>query len=130
MLLLGQAILAESEKVAQNSLTFDAATVASAISFFVPLVVSLITKREASATVKALANILGVAVAAVVSLYLSKDGVPVTLQTAVFTFVSALVASLAAYQGVWKPLGAKRAVENIAPDSGIGSDSTANQYER
>lgn len=129
MLLLGQAILAEGEQVAQNSLTLDAATVAAAISFFVPLLVSLVTKKEASARVKAGANILGVAVAAVVALLVNKDGTSVTWQVAAFTFISSLISSLAGYQGVWKPLGAKKALENVAPDSGIGSD-TKNTFER
>lgn len=125
MLLLGQTILAEGEKVAQNSMTLDAATVAAAISFFIPLVVSLITKKEASAKVKAGANILGVAVAAVVALYVNREpGVDLTWQAAVWTFASSLVASLAGYQGVWKPLGAKGALENVSPDKGIGSNTT------
>jgi hypothetical protein len=82
-------------------ITANAATIAAAISTFAPLVVAWITKKEASDRVKAVINLLAVAVATAIALVWngSPDGTPLTWQTVLMTFGSALVASIVAYKG-------------------------------
>lgn len=100
----------------------DAATIAAGISFFVPIVVAFITKKQASDRVKAVVNLLAVAVASVIALFINGNaGQPITLQLVITTFVAGLTASIVAFKAAWKPLKVTTAAANAAPNSGIGT---------
>ena len=103
--------------------TAHAAAITAAISSFAPLVVAWLTKKQASDAVKAAINLLAVAVAAVIALIWngSADGKPLTWQTVVATFVSALVASIVAYKGVWKPFTVTGKIASATPNFGVGT---------
>jgi uncharacterized membrane protein YoaK (UPF0700 family) len=104
-------------------ITANAATIAAAISTFAPLVVAWITKKEASDRVKAVINLLAVAVATAIALVWngSPDGTPLTWQTVLMTFGSALVASIVAYKGVWKPLLVTNKIADASANFGVGT---------
>lgn len=104
----------------------DTATIAGAISFFVPILVAFITKREASDRVKAVINLLAVAVASVIGLYLGgNNGQPITWQLVAGTFIAALTSSIVAFKAAWKQLKVTTAAANAAPDKGIGTPVTS-----
>lgn len=104
-------------------ITANAATIAAAISTFAPLVVAWITKKEASDRVKAIINLLAVAVATVIALVWNgnPDGTPLTWQTVLGTFGAALVASIVAYKGVWKPLLVTNKIADASANFGVGT---------
>lgn len=98
----------------------DTASIAGLISFFVPLLVSFFTKRQASSGVKAAAAVLGSVVAAVVGLWIGPDANDnVTWQLVVTTVLFSLVTQISAYKSIWQH-GAAPAVAAIAPDFGVG----------
>lgn len=120
MLVLGLQVLAEGEAVLPAPQIVDTAALAAAISFFVPIVVSIFTKKEASDGVKAVVNILAVALATAVSLYVNAGDTTVTVQLALATFVAALLTSLGAYKGVYKPLLIAQKLADITKYFGFG----------
>lgn len=100
----------------------NTATIAAGISFFVPIVVAFITKREASDRVKAVINLIAVALASVIALFLTgNDGQPITLALVVSTFIAGLTSSIVAFKAAWKPLKVTSAAANAAPNTGIGT---------
>ena len=105
MQVLSYTILAQEVNVPEAVRTLDTATIAGAIAVFVPVVVAFITKREASDRVKAVTNLVAVALASVIALFLNGgNGQPITWQVVSSTFVTALITSVVALKGVWKPL--------------------------
>lgn len=104
-------------------ITANSATIAAAISTFAPLVVAWITKKQASDRVKAIINLLAVAVATVIALIWNgnPDGTPLTWQSIAMTFGSALVASIVAYKGVWKPLLVTNKIADNTANFGVGT---------
>lgn len=97
----------------------DTGAVAGVIAFFIPLVVSLVTKREASNGIKAAAAAVGTVVASVVALWWAPDHDPVTWQLVVTTVIFALVTQISAYKAVWQH-GVSPAIENATPNFGFG----------
>lgn len=124
MQVLSYEILAEASKPLSETLgiTANAAAIAAAISSFAPLVVAWLTKKQASDAVKAVINLLAVAVASVIALIWngSPDGTPVTWQVVAATFMSALIASIVAYKGVWKPLTITGKIATATRNFGFG----------
>lgn len=82
--------------------TLDMSAVAGAIAFFVPLLVSIITKRDASDGVKAAAAVAGAVAAAVIALWTNPGGGPITTSLVINTILVALVTQIAAYKSVWQ----------------------------
>lgn len=97
----------------------DTGAVAGLISFFIPLVVSLITKRDASNGVKAAAAAVGSVVASVLALWWAPDHDPVTWQLVVATVLFSLITQISSYNAIWKH-GVSPAIENATPNFGIG----------
>jgi RsiW-degrading membrane proteinase PrsW (M82 family) len=119
---IGFEVLAEPSIGAQIPEFIDIATLAGGISVFVPLVVAFITKRQASDRVKAVTNLLAVAVASVVALFVNGNaGGPVTWQVIAATFMIGLVSSIVAYKAGWKPVGLAPALANATSNFGIGT---------
>jgi len=98
----------------------DLAAIATLISFFVPLVVSLITKETASAGLKAVVSAIGAAVAAVLALWINPSDVEITWELIVNTFLASLVISGGAYQFLWKPVHATGAIDSATQGFGLG----------
>jgi uncharacterized membrane protein YoaK (UPF0700 family) len=125
MRVISYEILAEASKPLSETLgiTANAAAIAAAISSFVPLLVAWITKKEASDAVKAVINLLAVAAASAIALFWngSPDGQPVTWQMILTTFMSALIASIVAYKGIWKPLTVTGKIASATPNFGVGT---------
>lgn len=114
-------VLTADEVAAEAAARLDTTAIAALVAFFVPLLVAAITKRTASDLVKSAVNIVSVAIVAVIALVLSPGDGPLSWQMIVNTFITALVAALVAYKGVWKPLGATAAVGSTTAGFGLGS---------
>lgn len=97
----------------------DAGTIASMIAFFIPLMVSVVTKKEASDGVKAIAAAVGSIVAAVIGLWLKEDHGPITWQLAVVTFIHALIVQISAYKALWQH-SITPAIEDATANFGVG----------
>lgn len=95
--------------------------ISTLVSLFVPLLVSVVTKQSASDGLKAVVNMVMVALTAVVTLAVTPGFSEITLSLVINTFVLSLVASITAYKGVWKPTGVAGTVAAKLPDVGIGS---------
>lgn len=104
--------------------TIDTVLVATLVSLFIPLVVNFLTKQTASDGLRAVINIVGVAVVSVLALWINPSGASITWQLCVNTFLSSLVVSFAAYKGVWKPTGVAGSITASTPNFGLGSPPT------
>ena len=122
MQVLSYTVLADGWLPGQLGGFVDTATIAAGISSFAPIVVAWITKKQASDRVKAVINLLAVAVASVIALIINgtNDGSPLSWQLIVSTFIAGLIASISAFKGVWKPLGITGSVANASQDFGVG----------
>lgn len=87
-------------------------------ALLVPLIVGLVTKSAASSKVKSVVMIVISAVNAL-AYQVDAGGGILTRETAGAWLLS-LVISISTYYGVWKPIDVSGAVQNIAPDKGIG----------
>lgn len=97
----------------------DTGAIAGVIAFFVPLLVSVVTKKNASDGVKAAAGCIGAVIAALLGLWWAPDHDPVTWQLVVSTIIFALVTQISAYKAVWQH-GAAPAIENATANFGVG----------
>jgi peptidoglycan/LPS O-acetylase OafA/YrhL len=97
----------------------DTGAVAGIIAFFIPLVVSLVTKKETSNGIKAAAAAVGSVAAAVLALWWAPDHDPITWQLVVATVLFALITQISAYKAIWQH-GAAPAIENATANVGIG----------
>lgn len=97
----------------------DTGAIAGAISFFVPLIVSVVTKKQASDAVKGIAGCLGAAVAAVIALWLKPDHEPITWELVVTTVIFALITQISAYTALWQH-GAAPAIADATANFGVG----------
>jgi uncharacterized membrane protein YoaK (UPF0700 family) len=124
MQVISYTVLAEGSAPLSQQLgvAVDSASIAAAISAFAPIIVAWVTKKQASDRVKAVINLLAVALASVIALIWngSPDGTPLTWQRVVSTFVAGLVASVVAYKGVWKPLLVTNKVADATANFGVG----------
>lgn len=110
--------------------SIDLTAIAAAVSFFVPLLISTITKKEASPKVKSAANILVTALVAVAALFINPANSEVNVAVAINTFVTSFVSSLVGYVGVWKPTGITDTVSNLTSKVGVGpKESPATREE-
>lgn len=130
MKVLGLEVLAEPSMGALAGQFIDVATLAGAISVFVPLVVAFITKKEASDRVKSVVNLLAVAVASVVALFFNSEGEPITWQLIGATFMTGLVSSIVAYKAGWKPIGVAPAIANATEYVGVGSAEVKEGFDK
>jgi len=108
-----------AETVASD--TLDVRTVATLAAVVLPLLVNLITKQTASDGLKSIINLIGSAIITVLSLWINPDGQDVTVWLAINTFIFALLTSVVAYKGVWKPTGISGSIAASTPNLGLGS---------
>lgn len=113
--LASPAFAEEVTKAVPSTITLEPWVVAIIIGTITPLITGLITKLSASSGLKALVNLVLVAVGTVLNLIVTNGGVFV-VRDALVLFACTFVANVASYAGVWAPVGAK----NILPDKGIG----------
>lgn len=97
----------------------DTGAIAGVIAFFVPLIVSVVTKKDASDGVKATAAAVGAVIAALLGLWWAPDHDPVTWQLVVSTLIFALVTQISAYKAIWQH-GVSPAIENATANFGVG----------
>lgn len=96
----------------------NTAAVAALISLFIPLLINLITKSSASEGLKSVLNVVAAGLAAVIALFTTPGDQAITWYMVANTFIAALVTSVAAYKGIWKPTGVSGSV--AAATSGVG----------
>jgi hypothetical protein len=82
---------------------------------FIPLLVGLLTKLNASSKIKSIAMILFNGLAAL-AYQIDTSGGILTKETA-SAWAFGIIVSTATYLGIWKPL---EVTQNLAPDKGIG----------
>lgn len=113
-------IAAAEEAVA---VPLDTVAIATLVSFFIPLLVSLAANRTASNGLKAVLNVVGTALVAVVALWMVPlpEGVVMSWTLIINTFIAAIVSSVVAYKGVWKPTGVTATIEAKTANVGVGS---------
>lgn len=114
--------------VPDNWLSTDAANVVKLLGLGIPILVTVITKRYASARVKALTALTASALLGSVGYLLSETG-GYNVHGFVNGFLAAFVPALLAYLGLWKHVGGpalERATENV----GFGSPSLRQASER
>lgn len=102
----------------------DITSIAVIISFFIPLLVSVLAKKTASDGLKAVINLVATAIASAVALWLNPHDGPITWALALNTFFFSLAASLVSYKGVLKPTGIAGSVANATAGFGLGSPPT------
>lgn len=122
------ALVAAAEAAA---VPLDTVTIAALVSFFVPLLVSAITKRTASDGLKSVVNVVATAVVAVVALFTVPlpDGVTLSWTLIANTFLGSIMASLVGYKGVWKPTGITTTIEAKTANVGLSSPPVAETKE-
>lgn len=107
-----------------GSTLVDVTSIAGAIAFFVPVLVSLFTKQEASNGVKAAAAVAGSVVAALVGLWVGPDANDnITWQLVVTTIIFTLVTQISAYKSVWQH-SVSPAVAGLTANFGVGHKVT------
>lgn len=102
----------------------DTVLIASLAALFIPLLVNLLTKHSASDGMRAIVNIVAVALDSTLVLWTNPTGVPVTWYVIGNTFLAALISSFTAYKAVWKPTGVSGSVTNATKNFGVGSPPT------
>lgn len=91
--------------------------VATITGVLLPLLVGLVTKAQAPARVKVVANLVASALAGLLLNALNDAGVAVLSVEGVATWLQQTVISVATYLGVWKPLDVPA---RLAPSRGVG----------
>lgn len=91
-------------------------TVATLTGVLLPVLVGLVTRVTAPARVKVIANIVLSGAAALVLNAVNEQGYAVLSEDMVAVFVQQTVIAVAAYLGVYKPLGAP---QRLLPEHGL-----------
>lgn len=100
------------------TITLDLAMWAFLGGTVVPILVGLVTKLSAPSSVKGLVNLVLSMIAGLIATAIATDGV--LSQTAVVAAFMALIASVATYYGVLKPVGVTGGVQRATAQVGIG----------
>lgn len=91
------------------------------LSAFIPILTGVITKKLASKRVKSLLTTALSILAGGIGAVLKNQGNIPDVEAWVTEMVLAFVIAQATYRGLWKPTGVAEAVQNVAPDKGIGT---------
>lgn len=105
-----------------QSVTLDLGLLSKLVGVLLPLLVGLVTKKRAPAWLKAVLLALLAAVAGVITDAISNGGTIVVKQ-AIDAGLTAWVLGVGSYYGLHKPAGIAAAVQNVAPNVGIGAAS-------
>lgn len=99
---------------------YDTTMLATLVSLLVPMLVSVVTKQNASDGLRAIVNIVAVAVVAVCALWINPSGDPVTMPVVVNTILASLVSSFVAYKSFFKPTGLTGTLTRKTRNFGLG----------
>ena len=127
--MVGNLIVTQDGEVVGQVIT-TTTLLANLASLAVPLLVNLITKASASDGLRAIVNIVAVAVLAALALWTNPGGGDVTWQLAAYTFLSSLVTSFTAYKALWKPTGVSGSLAAATANVGLGSPPTLQTPEK
>jgi small basic protein len=83
----------------------------------IPLIVALLTKINASPTVKAIVNL---GLSALSGLLVTVNQTNFQWKSFAVNFAFTWVVSIATYYGLWKPTGTSETVAKVAPEVGLG----------
>lgn len=111
------ALLAEANTVEQK-VHLDVGILTVIVGVFIPILTALITKANASATVKALTTLTLTVIASGIQLIIDANGV-VNLRTFLANFAVTYIVAIASYYGLTKHVGTP-AARNVAPNNGLG----------
>lgn len=114
------ALIAQATDPANTGLILDASFVTLILGTLVPLVVGVLTKLNASSAIKSISMIVLNAIVALITLSQVGDGSAVFTKEGFIAFATGLIASVAAYLGVWKPIGISGAINEKTAGFGIG----------
>lgn len=109
--------------LATATVTVDVALLSTLSGSVIPLLVGLVTKLDAPASVKSYLNIALSLVAGIVATLTTNNGSMPLDKLVLATFV-ALLASDKSYDAIWQHNGAFAAAQNVAPAKGIGKPVT------
>lgn len=104
------------------AVTVNVALLAQVTGVGLPLLVGLVTKKQAPSWVKAVALAFLAAVSGVVSSAIDHSGT-IVIHQAVQLGITSWVTGIAAYYGLHKPTGLAEKVQDVAPNAGIGPAS-------
>lgn len=105
--------------LAAERVALDVGVLTFVIGVAIPMLTGLITKSTASSAVKAIVTLTLVVASTTVQFALDANGV-VNLRNWLMTALVTWIISIASYYGLLKPTGTTAAVQNIAPNAGIG----------
>lgn len=118
---MGMSLLA-----AAKSVTVDL-TLLNLVSGLIPILTALITKKLASSRLKTfITSGLSVITGSLVAL-IKNDGVIPDVEAWAIEIALAFMAATAAYVGFLKPSGVAEAVQNVAPEKGLGKATVETQ---
>jgi hypothetical protein len=98
--------------------TLSPIVLATVTGVLLPVLVALVTKVHAPPKVKVVANLVLSAVAALLLNAVNADGYAVVSSAMLATWLQQTAISIAAYLGIYKPLGAPA---RLAPNVGLGA---------
>ncbi len=101
----------------------DVTALSFVVGVLIPLLVALLTKVNASRTVKAVLNLGLSAIAGAVVVAIQASG-NINVQNLVVGVGTTWIASIVSYYGVHDPTGSASAVAGIAPNVGLGAPAT------
>lgn len=111
------ALLSEVNTVEQK-VHLDVGILTVIVGVFIPILTALVTKANASATVKALTTLTLTVIAAGIQQLINVNGV-VNMRTFLANFAVTYIVAIASYYGLTKHVGTP-AVRDILPDHGLG----------
>lgn len=114
-----------TDVIAIDVFAIDVITAARLLGVAVPLIVALITKRWASARVKALANIVLAAVFGAIAPVLAGNGGPDSIAELFNLIINTFVTGIVAYYGLLKPTGITAALAGATANVGLGAQDPA-----
>lgn len=104
----------------EHALQVDVAVLTFLVGTVVPLVTGLVTKLRSSSRLKAMTNLVLSVLGGVGAWLINAEG-KTTVGGLASAIVTTYLASGVSYQNLWKPTGAAQAVQEVAPESGIGT---------
>lgn len=103
-----------------TQVAIDATYVMLLVSTIIPLLVGLLTKLNASSSLKSIVMIVLNAIAAFITTSTVDDGSAVLTKEGFIAFALGVVTSIATYYGVWKPVGVSAKLNESTAGFGLG----------
>ena len=118
-------VLAQAVESAPFDFTLDAWAVVLISSVFIPLIVGIFTKANASPWVKSLVNLILTGVATLIAANINDTGQAVLSKETLMVWIIGMVASVGAYLGIYQnlptPEGEPDGINSVlAPNFGLG----------